>query len=130
MLLRLFLLFTLVPVIEVYLIIKVGSLIGALNTVGLIILTALAGAWLARSQGLDVLMRIRGSLEQGVAPAREMIEAVMILAAGAVLLTPGFFTDVVGLFILAPPSRALLLGWLERRISRGLAQGSIRVRRF
>lgn len=101
----LFLLFLIVPVVEIYLLIEVGSRIGAASTVLLIILTAMLGAFLLRIQGITTLARVQQSLDQGELPATELIGGLMLLLAGALLLTPGFFTDAVGFICLIPDIR-------------------------
>ncbi|WP_243373181.1 FxsA family protein [Geotalea sp. SG265] len=129
MIARLFLLFLIVPVIEIYLLLKVGTLIGAVPTVALLFAISFTGAWLVRHQGFLVLRRIQTELAQGHLPAAELMDGFLILVGGLLLLTPGFFTDFLGIFFLFPPTRILikrLLGrWLQRRLSRG----SIIVRR-
>jgi UPF0716 protein FxsA len=85
MLLKLFLAFTLVPVLELYLLIKIGTLMGALNTLALVILTGFAGAYLARMQGMQTMLRVRSQLQQGIMPAEDLIDAVIIFVAGIVL---------------------------------------------
>ena len=130
MLIRLFILFAVIPVIEIYLLIKVGSLIGALPTVALVLSISLAGAWLVRHQGFEILRRIQSELAQGRLPAAELLDGAMVLVGGVLLLTPGFFTDLLGLLFLIPFSRAVIkqfaLLWLQRRLSRG----TITIRRF
>jgi UPF0716 protein FxsA len=130
MLIRLFILFAVIPVIEIYLLIKVGSLIGALPTVALVLSTSLAGAWLVRHQGFEILRRIQSELAQGRLPAAELLDGAMVLVGGVLLLTPGFFTDFLGLFFLIPFTRAAIKQfarlWLQRRLSRG----TITIRRF
>ncbi|NOY62196.1 MAG: FxsA family protein [Gammaproteobacteria bacterium] len=101
----LFALFIIVPVIEIYLLIEVGGLIGAIPTILLIILTAIAGAFLLRAQGLSTMHRLQETLRQGEVPAIEMVEGMMLLVGGALLLTPGFFTDTIGFICLIPPLR-------------------------
>jgi|Deesub1362A_J573_1020465.scaffolds.fasta_scaffold00004_258 UPF0716 protein FxsA len=105
---KLFLLFTLVPAIELSLLIKVGSIIGTLNTIIIIILTAVVGAYMVRLEGLGVVYRIQRNLLEGVFPAEELINGVMLLIAGALLITPGFFTDVIGFLIVIPASREVI----------------------
>lgn len=105
----LFLLFVGVPLIELYILIQVGQVVGALATIALCILTAALGAGLIRLQGLQTLMRARQNLDQGMAPAMEMLEGVALAAAGALLLTPGFATDVLGFALLVPPLRRLAI---------------------
>ncbi len=130
MLFRLFLLFAVIPVIEVYLLIKVGSLIGALPTVALLLAISMAGAWLVRHQGFEIMRRIQSELAQGRLPAAELLDGAMVLVGGVLLVTPGFFTDFLGLFFLIPFTRALIkqfVGlWLQRRLERGV----ITIRRF
>lgn len=108
-------LFILVPLIEIYLIIKVGSHIGALNTVLLIIITAVIGVALLRIQGLSTMMRFQQQLQQGELPATTMLEGMMLFMAGALLLTPGFFTDSIGFLLLLPPVRKAIALWLLER---------------
>jgi len=100
MLLKLFLAFTLIPVAEIYLLIKIGYSIGAFNTVLVVIITAFVGATLARMQGLQTMLRIKASLQQGITPTEDLIDAFIIFLAGIVLLTPGFITDITGLLLL------------------------------
>ncbi len=130
MLFRLFILFTIVPVIEVYLLIKVGSLIGAVPTVALLLAISMVGAWLVRHQGFELMRRIQSELAQGRLPAAELLDGAMVLVGGVLLLTPGFFTDFLGLFFLIPATRAIIKQfvrlWLQRRLSRG----TITIRRF
>ena len=124
MLVRLFILFAVIPVIELYLLIRVGSLIGALPTVALVLGISLAGAWLVRHQGFEIARRVQAELAQGRLPAAELLDGALVLVGGVLLLTPGFFTDFLGLFFLIPLTRAAvkrLLGrWLERRLGRGV----------
>lgn len=113
----LFLVFLLVPIIEIYLLIKVGGLIGAFPTVFLVVFTAVLGAVLLRRQGFYTLSRVRRTLEDGGLPAVPMIEGVFLIIAGALLLTPGFFTDAVGFALLVPPlRRALAQAVIERGV--------------
>ncbi|NIQ95948.1 MAG: FxsA family protein [Desulfuromonadales bacterium] len=113
MFIRLLILFTIVPVVEIYILIKVGTTIGAAPTIALIILTGFAGAWLARTQGLDILRRIQISMNAGRMPAEEMIDGAMILAGGVLLLTPGLATDLLGFSLLVPLTRSWLKKWLK-----------------
>ncbi len=114
----LFLLFLTVPIIEIALFIEVGGLIGLWPTIAIVVLTAFAGTALLRWQGLDTLRRARDSLERDRFPIDEMFDGLCLAAAGALLLTPGFFTDVVGLALFVPPVRAAL----RRRIVRYVAE--------
>jgi len=125
MLLRLILAFTLIPVAEIYLLIKLGGFIGALNTVLVVIATAVAGAYLARLEGTRTLMQIRHNLDRGLMPAEDMFDALLIFAAGVVLLTPGFITDAAGLLVLLPATRKLLKSWLKKKFSEKISERHI-----
>lgn len=115
-LLLLLAIFVLVPATELYLLIEVGSEIGALSTIWLVILTALVGGWMVRHQGLAVMFRVREQLDRGEPPAIEMMEGVLLLLIGVLLLLPGFITDTLGFLLLIPPLRRwLILNWLKRR---------------
>lgn len=111
------LLFLVVPVVEIYLIIQVGQEIGALNTVGLLLLISVVGAWLVKREGLGVWRRLNAQLAAGEVPGNEIVDGFLILLAGALLLTPGFVTDAVGLLALFPPTRATVRGTLRRRFT-------------
>lgn len=113
----LLLLFLLVPLVEIYVMIQVGGIIGALPTVLLVVLTAVAGAALARFQGLATLQRLQATLARGEAPAIEMFEGVLLLVGALLLLTPGFITDVLGFVCLVPLSRRALAFWLLKRVT-------------
>lgn len=130
MFLRLLLAFTIIPIAELYLLIKVGSQIGALATVAIVILTGMAGAYLARMEGLATMQRVQQSLAQGVTPAEDLLDAFIILAAGVVLLTPGFLTDIAGLLLLFPPSRNAFKRWLRRRFDDWTRKGRVTIHRF
>ncbi|HHH36923.1 MAG TPA: FxsA family protein [Gammaproteobacteria bacterium] len=108
----LLLLFLTVPLLEIYLLIKLGSLIGALPTILLEVFTALLGAVLVRMQGFATLQRVQSMLARGEIPAVEMLEGVVLLLSGALLLTPGLFTDTVGFLCLVPSLRRRVILWL------------------
>ncbi|GBC63814.1 membrane protein FxsA [Desulfonema ishimotonii] len=130
MLFKLFLAFTLIPAMEIFLFIRIGQVIGIFNTFLIVILSGFAGAYLARMQGLQTLMRVRTSLEQGHVPAEELVDALIILVAGVVLLTPGFFTDTLGLLLLFPPSRFHFKRYLRYKFDQWVRQGNIRFTHF
>ncbi|MEW6647949.1 MAG: FxsA family protein, partial [Pseudomonadota bacterium] len=110
----LFLLLLLLPVLEIYLMIQVGGVIGAIPTIALVVFTAVLGALLLRHQGLAVLQRVQQLAQQGEAPTAAMLEGVVILLSGAMLLLPGFFTDALGLLGLVPPLRHALVAVILR----------------
>jgi UPF0716 protein FxsA len=105
----LFLIFLSVPLAEIYVLLEMGSIIGALPTVGAVVLTAVIGAGLVRVQGFSTVMRIRASLERGELPAIALLEGAFLLVAGALLLTPGFLTDALGFAFLYRPLRLFII---------------------
>lgn len=115
----LFLLFTAIPLVELYLLVVLGRRVGLLPTIGLVLATGALGAFLARTQGLQTLDRIRAELDAGRMPAAALLDGLLILVAGAVLLTPGLLTDVFGFSLLLPATRKAvrrtLGGWLKKR---------------
>ena len=130
MLLKFFLLFTIIPVLEIYLIIKMGSFLGIIPTILLLLAISSAGAWLVRHQGFAILGRIQSELAGGRVPGGALLEGALVLAGGILLLTPGFFTDFLGLFFLIPQTRQMIgrlaVQWLQRQ----LMNGKIVVRRM
>ncbi len=127
---RLLALFVLVPAIELYVLIKLGTLIGAFETFALIVVTGLVGSYLAKSQGLSVWNRLQSKLNSGSVPGQELIDGVIILISGALLITPGVLTDIAGLLGLIPASRALIRRFLKARFATGMMGGSVRFRSF
>lgn len=111
----LFLAFLLVPLAEIWLLIKVGSVIGAGWTIMAVVGTAIAGAAMVRVQGLSTLRKIQDSMRRGQPPAMEMLEGMALFITGALMLTPGFFTDALGFALLIPPlRRKMILAILKR----------------
>jgi UPF0716 protein FxsA len=112
-------LFIVVPLAELYVIIEVGKAIGAPATIGLLVLDSILGSLLLRSQGRAAWRRFNEALQNRRPPAREVLDGALIIFGGALLLTPGFLTDILGVFLLVPPTRALvrrtLVGWFGRR---------------
>ena len=108
--------FLVVPIVEIYLLIQVGQVIGAGWTVFLVVLTAVIGVWLLKLQGISTLARAQRKLQQDELPAREMLEGMGLVVAGALLLTPGFFTDTIGFLLLLPPVRIWLIGRIAQRM--------------
>jgi UPF0716 protein FxsA len=107
--------FILVPIAELYVILKVGEAIGAPATLAILIADSLLGAWLMRSQGRAVWQRFQATMAAGRLPHRELIDGVLVIFGGAFLITPGFLTDIVGVLLLAPPTRALFRRFIVRR---------------
>jgi UPF0716 protein FxsA len=112
----LFLLFIVVPLAELYVIIQVGQLIGVLPTIALLLLDSILGTILMRSQGRLAWRRFTAATQARRPPAREVIDGALVLLGGAFLLTPGFLTDILGISLLLPPSRAVIRRVLVRRL--------------
>lgn len=112
----LLLIFVLVPVVELNVLIEVASSIGSWATVGLVLFTAIVGVSLVRSQGLSTLMSVQQKLANGEAPGQEIVEGMMLAAAGVLLLIPGFVTDFIGLVLLTPLTRAPIAAFLYKRM--------------
>ncbi|MBX2801621.1 MAG: FxsA family protein [Myxococcales bacterium] len=117
----LFLLFTVVPALELYLLLQLGAAMGALNTFLLVVFTGVVGAWLARREGTGVLLQMQQDLQSGTPPAARITEGVLVLVGGLLLVTPGLLTDLTGFALIVPVTRQLLapliLAWLARRVN-------------
>ena len=106
-----------VPIVELYVIVQVSGAIGFLNTLAVLVVVSLVGAWLVKREGWRVWRRFQEALKAGQTPSREIADGVCVLGAGALLMTPGFVTDVVGILLLLPPTRAVFRGLLLRRFT-------------
>ena len=115
---RLLILFTVVPLLELYLLIRVGDVIGVWPTVALVVFTGALGAFLTRLEGLRVLRRVQAEFQQGRVPTAGLLDGLLIVVAGAVLLTPGLITDAVGFFLLVPPGRRLVRDYVVAAAAR------------
>ncbi|PIE14968.1 MAG: exlusion protein FxsA [Rhodobacterales bacterium] len=113
----LFLLFITVPLIEIALFIQIGGILGLWYTLAVVVLTAILGTWLVRNQGIAAMTEVRGSFSELRDPSEPLANGAMILFAGALLLTPGFFTDVVGFLLLFPPFRSAAFHYLKKRVT-------------
>lgn len=116
----LLLVFIVVPVLELWVLWQIGSAIGILPTIALLLLDSVLGAALMRWQGRAAWMRFNGALAEGRVPGKEVIDGVLVIFGGALLLTPGFLSDFLGLMLLLPPTRAVIRGVLVRRYSERL----------
>lgn len=121
----LILLFTVVPIVELALLIKVGQYIGVGYTLGIVILTGVTGAYLAKLQGLITLRRIQEEINNGRMPTDKLFDGVLILCSGILLLTPGFITDLIGFLGLIPVSRNLFKTVIKRKIKDMINQGRV-----
>ncbi len=127
MLFKLFLLFIIIPVSELALLIKIGTFIGTFNTIVIVILTAIIGAQMVKSEGIGVMYRIRKNMEDGIFPTEELINGMMILIAGVLLLTPGFLTDFAGFLMVFPVSREYIKKIAKRYIKRKMSSDEIEI---
>ncbi|HEX4901415.1 MAG TPA: FxsA family protein [Acidimicrobiales bacterium] len=118
--------FLVIPIIELYVFVQVADAIGFLPTLAWIVIVSVVGAWVVKHEGLQAWRRASERAAAGQVPTTELANGVMILLGGALLLTPGFFTDVLGLVLVLPPTRAALRGTVMRRF---VAAGPIVVRR-
>jgi len=120
---KLLLLFTVVPTIELIILIGIGQLIGFWPTVALIVITGALGAILAKIAGISIISQIIGDLRSGVLPGRRMVDGVLILIAGVMLITPGILTDITGLLLLFPATRMFfrekVIKWLRKKLQKG-----------
>lgn len=112
-----FLAFLIIPFVEIYLLLQIGGIVGVFPTIALVVLTAIIGAGLLRQQGLATWQRFQDNLAKGTLPAYEMVEGPILLVGGALLLTPGFFTDIIGFACLIPPMRKKIAQYIiEKRL--------------
>ncbi len=121
----LILLFTLVPIVELALLIKVGQYIGVGYTLGIVVFTGVVGAYLAKMQGVFTLRRIQEDINRGMMPTDRLLDGVLILCSGILLLTPGFITDLIGFMGLIPFTRNLFKRWLKRKIEDMISHGKV-----
>ncbi|ADL13327.1 FxsA family protein [Acetohalobium arabaticum] len=125
MFIRLLLLFTIVPILELALLIQLGSYVGLLPTIGLIAVTGVVGASLARSQGFLVVNQIRNKLAAGSLPADSLIEGLLILIGGGLLLTPGLLTDITGFSLIIPLTRKAIRRLVKKTLKKQIDKGNI-----
>lgn len=129
MFIKLLIIFTIVPILELYVLLEAGRQIGIPATILMIFLTGIAGAYLARSQGFNVVQKIQSEMNRGALPADELFNGGLILAGGLLLLTPGFCTDLTGFLMLTPLTREIIKAPLKRWIENKIRNGEIHVRR-
>jgi UPF0716 protein FxsA len=127
---RLLLLFTIVPIIELALLIQIGTWIGTIPTVLIVLVTGGVGAFLARQQGGRVWLRIQEELQAGGFPADHLIDGLLLVVAGALLLTPGLLTDILGMSVLIPFTRAPIREFIKRRLRLMADNGTVQVSGF
>jgi len=129
MLLRLFLLFTLFPILEILILMQISALLGPLSAIILVVGTGFAGASLAKIQGFQTVQRIRENMKQGIMPGDEVFDAFLIFVAGVLLITPGLISDLSGIILLMPKTRARVKRYLVNAIDKRIKNGTLRFRR-
>jgi UPF0716 protein FxsA len=130
MFLKLFSLFLIIPVVEIYILIKIGGMIGALNTALIILITAIIGAYLTKSQGLSVLRQIQDATRQGYMPGNELLHGLFVLIGGFALLTPGLLSDTIGFSMLIPQTREIYVRIAKEVIRKKIQQGNFQMRMY
>jgi UPF0716 protein FxsA len=109
--------FFVVPLVELFVLLQVGQAIGVLNTIGLLVLMSILGGWLMKREGLGVVRRVQAAVNAGRVPGTELVDGFLILLGGALMLTPGFLSDVLGILLLVPPVRAVVRRVAARRLA-------------
>ena len=109
-------LFTVVPLFELYLLIRVGLYLGAFNTIAIVIFTGIFGAFLAKMEGLRVLYSVQRDLQEGKMPTSQLLDGLLILIGAVLLITPGILTDIIGFILVIPSTRALFKVWLKKQL--------------
>jgi UPF0716 protein FxsA len=124
------LVFLVVPVVELAVIIQVGQAIGGLETVALLVAVSVAGGWLVKREGLGVVRRIQTAVQGGRVPGKELADGALIVFAGALLITPGFLSDLLGIALLLPPVRAVIRPVLLGALTKRALGGRVRTSRY
>ncbi|MGB5812408.1 MAG: FxsA family protein [Polyangiales bacterium] len=124
---RLFLLFTVVPLVELYLLIAIGRIMGPVATIALVLVTGAVGAWFARLEGARVIRRWQEALARQQLPKDGLVDGLLIFVGGLMLVTPGILTDIAGLSMVLPPTRRIIAGFVRRWFQAQVAQGRVQV---
>ncbi|MGO1368623.1 FxsA family protein [Senegalia sp. (in: firmicutes)] len=122
---KLILLFTIIPIVELFLLFKIAEITSGLTTILLVILTGILGAYLAKSEGRLILMRIKTDLNRGQMPANELINGLCVLVGGALLLTPGIITDIIGFSLVIPLTRMAFKRYIKAKFSEKIRSGQV-----
>ncbi len=111
---KLIALFILVPIAELYILLEIGRRIGVYLTIGIVIVTGIAGAYLVKHQGFNVLYKIKNQMNEGILPTDSLLEGLLILIGGIFLATPGIITDIIGFLLIIPQSRSIVFEYLKK----------------
>lgn len=127
MLFKLILLFTITPIVELFILIKLSQATSIWTSIGLVLFTGIAGAYLAKSEGRIILSKIRDELSGGRVPGNQLLNGLCVLVGGALLLTPGLITDILGLSLVLPGTREIYKRLLKRKFSKMIDRGNINI---
>lgn len=127
MLFKLILLFTITPIVELLLLLELSKITSIITTISIVLLTGIVGAYLAKSQGRLIITRIRLELNEGRMPGDQLLNGLCVLVGGALLLTPGIITDVLGFTLVIPGTREIFKGLVKKILSKKLQEGSINI---
>jgi len=130
MLVKLILLFTIIPITELIILMKLGTLIGIAKTLLIVIGTGILGAVLAKMQGVQILYKITNEINRGAVPAGYLFDGFLIFIAGVVLITPGLITDILGFLLLIPFTRAIIKSWLSNTVRNKIKKGDLHISFF
>ena len=125
MLMRLILLFTLIPIVELAILFKLNNYIGFTYTIGIVFLTGIVGAYMAKSQGRMILMRIKWEMQEGRMPGEELLNGLCVLIGGVMLLTPGILTDTIGFILVFPVTREIVKLYIKAKLKKMIEEGKV-----
>ncbi|WP_099188656.1 FxsA family protein [Tepidibacter mesophilus] len=125
MLMKLILLFTVVPLVELAILFKLNAYIGFFSTIGIVVFTGVLGAYLAKSQGREILFRIRYEMQDGRLPGEQLINGLCVLVGGAMLLTPGILTDISGFILVIPITREVVKVFVKKKLQKMVDEGNV-----
>lgn len=130
MVFKLFLVFTLIPLIELFILIQLSAFLGPLSAIILVIATGFAGASLAKIQGMQTIIKVQENYKKGIMPGDEIIDAFLILIAAIVLITPGLLTDIAGILLLIPKTRQGFKVFVKNQFEKRIRNGSVTIKRY
>lgn len=124
---KLILLFTITPIVELYILFQLSGVMGPWSTIGLVLVTGVAGAYLAKSEGKLIINKIKMELNQGKLPGNQLLNGLCVLIGGALLLTPGILTDILGFSLVIPGLREIFKVYLKRKFKKVIEEGDINI---
>ncbi|MGF7060238.1 FxsA family protein [Brassicibacter mesophilus] len=127
MLFKLILFFTLTPIVELFILFQIAEVTSAWTTIALVLVTGIAGAYLAKSEGRIIITKIKSELNEGRVPGNQLINGLCVLIGGAFLLTPGILTDIAGFTLVLPGTREIYKAFIKRKFSKMIREGNINI---